>query len=134
MSSNLKAVLAVVLLIALLVALVFLVHTKADALYVGMIAAALGTAIPMVFGWLIGGKQPPVGPAAVLLTAGSILLGTVDCGGVQDRELDAEQAYRKQQRACVAQYAERALILACRKAVREDWLGEPDADAKDGGR
>lgn len=133
---NLKAVLAFALVALLLGALGFFVHQKSDPLVIGGIATALGAGIPMVFRFFAGtgkdGGSGSGGAAAAVLVAGSILLGTTDCGGVQDKALTPEDVFRDEQLACVATYDTRESILDCRRRVHEAW-GIAETVTKDGG-
>lgn len=64
---------------------------------------------------------------SALMSGGCSLLGG-------DKAAQAENAYKTQQLACVAQYETRDQIEACRQKVREEWGIVETATAKDGGK
>ena len=56
------------------------------------------------------------------------ILATADCFPV-DQQVEAADGYKAQQAACIAQYADKASIDACRARVEAAWAPDASPDA-----
>lgn len=125
----------VVILVACITILGGLAALKVD----GAAVAAIGAVQGLVLYFVRSMKDPPLPPSAKVIPfvfVGALALDAASgCAALTgDKAAQAENAYKTQQLACVAQYETRDLIEACRQKVREEWGIVETATSKDGGR
>lgn len=128
-------VIGLVAVLGLLVSgLILCIHMKAEPTIIAVFGTAIGVGATGAFKFLTGNGDKS-GPAAVIFVAGTSLLAGDGCAPLvsQSKALEAEAAYKEQQRDCIRQYDNDEQIDACRRKVREDW-GIVETVARDAGK